>query len=101
MNNEKSVYERILEDKDKIINFQQELINKLLKGVIALSIIVSIIFVALGIGIPFYNHIYGYFWSPYADYSDNSIKGDNNASASGNTLQEESELDINSSKEDK
>ena len=35
MENEKSVYERILEDKDKINNFQQELINKLLKGVIA------------------------------------------------------------------
>ena len=100
MNNEKSVYERILEDKDKIINFQQDIINKLLKGVIALSII-SIISVALGIGIPFYNHIYGYFWSSYADYSDNSIKGDNNTSASGNTLQEESVLDINSSKEDK
>ena len=100
MNNEKSVYEIMLDDKDKIINFQQDLINKLLKGVIALSII-SIISVALGIGIPFYNHIYGYFWSEYADYSDNSIKGDNNASASGNTLQEESELDINSYKEDK
>ena len=99
MDNEKSVYERILEDKDKIINFQQDLINKLLKGVIALSII-SIISVALGIGIPFYNHIYGYFWSSYTDKSDNSINGSNNSSAIENTLQEESELDVNTSKED-
>ena len=61
---------------------------------------VSIISVSLGIGIPFYSHIHGYFWSGYTDHSDNSVSGDNNNSASSNTLSEESELDINSSKED-
>ena len=100
MNNEKSVYERILEDKDKIINFQQDIINKLLKGVIALSI-VSIISIALGIGIPFYSHVHGYFWSSYTDKSDNSISGDNNTNASSNEIKEQSELDILPSKDDK
>ena len=70
------------------------LIQKLIKGIIALSM-VSIISIALGIGIPFYSYIHGYFWSSYTDHSDNSVSGDNNNSASSNTLSEESELDIN------
>ena len=86
METEKSVYEVRLEDKDKIIDFQQNIINKLLKGVIALSII-SIISVALGIGIPFYSYIHGYFWSNYTDKEDNSINGEYNTAISNNTLE--------------
>ena len=81
------------------INKKDELIQKLIKGIIILSM-VSIISVSLGIGIPFYSHIHGYFWSNYTDHSDNSVSGDNNNSASSNTLSEKSKLDINSSKED-
>ena len=81
------------------INKKDELIQNLIKGIIILSM-VSIISVSLGIGIPFYSHVHGYFWSSYTDHSDNSVSGDNNNSASSNTLSEESELDINSSKED-
>ena len=95
MENEKSVYDILHEQIDK----KDELIQKLIKGIIILSM-VSIISVSLGIGIPFYSHIHGYFWSSYTDHSDNSVSGDNNNSASSNTLSEESELDINSSKED-
>ena len=95
MEKEKSVYDILQEQIEK----KDILIQKLIKGIIALSM-VSIISVSLGIGIPFYSHIHGYFWSGYSDYSDNSIKGDNNANASGNELKEKSELDINSSKED-
>ena len=95
MENEKSVYEILQEQ----INKKDELIQKLIKGIIALSM-VSIVSIALGIGIPFYSHIHGYFWSNYTDHSDNSVSGDNNNSVSSNTLSEESELDINSSKED-
>ena len=95
MGNEKSVYEILQEQIEK----KDILIQKLIKGIIILSM-VSIISVSLGIGIPFYSHIHGYFWSNYTDHSDNSVSGDNNNSASSNTLSEESELDINSSKED-
>ena len=95
MEKEKSVYEILQEQIEK----KDILIQKLIKGIIALSM-VSIVFISLGIGIPFCSYIHGYFWSNYADYSDNSIKGDNNTNASGNELKEKSELDINSSKED-
>lgn len=37
MENEKSVYELILEEKDKIINFQQKLIVFLIKVVVLIS----------------------------------------------------------------
>ena len=92
MNNEKSVYERILEDKDKIINFQQDIINKLIRTLIIIIGMICIVFSLF---------IYGYFFSDYMNFSDNSITGNNNTNASNNTLQEESELDINSSNEDK
>ena len=95
MENEKSVYDILQEQIEK----KDILIQKLIKGIIILSM-VSIMSVSLGIGIPFYSHIHGYFWSGYSDYSDNSIKGDNNTNTSGNELKEKSELDINSSKED-
>ena len=95
MENEKSVYDILQEQIEK----KDILIQKLIKGIIALSM-VSIVFISLGIGIPFCSYIHGYFWSNYTDHSDNSVSGDNNNSASSNTLSEESELDINSSQED-
>ena len=82
------------------INKKDELIQKLIKGIIILSM-VSIISVSLGIGIPFYSHVHGYFWSSYTDKSDNSISGDNNTNASSNEIKEQSELDILPSKDDK
>ena len=95
MEQQKSVYEILQEQIEK----KDILIQKLIKGIIALSM-VSILSVSLGIGIPFYSHVHGYFWSSYTDHSDNSVSGDNNNSASSNTLSEKSKLDINSSKED-
>ena len=92
MENEKSVYEIMLDDKDKIINFQQDLINKLIRTLIIIIGMICIVFSLF---------IYGYFFSDYMNFSDNSITGNNNTNASNNTLQEESELDINSSNEDK
>ena len=96
MENEKSVYEILHEQ----IENKDILIQKLIKGIVALSMI-SIVSIALGIGIPFYSHIHGYFWSSYTDKSDNSISGDNNNNASSNELKEQSELDILPSKDDK
>ena len=68
------------------INKKDELIQKLIKGIIILSM-VSIISVSLGIGIPFYSHIHGYFWSSYTDKEDNSINGEYNTAISNNTLE--------------
>ena len=92
METEKSVYELRLEDKDKIIDFQQNIINKLIRTLIIIIGMICIVFSLF---------IYGYFFSDYMNFSDNSITGNNNTNASNNTLQEESELDINSSNEDK
>ena len=41
MENEKSVYELRLEEKDKIINFQQNIINKLIKTNVIIVLILA------------------------------------------------------------
>ena len=71
MNNEKSVYERILEDKDKIINMQNNLINKLIKTNVITILILAVVMIVFTLS---------YFWSDYTDCKTNTITGDNNIS---------------------
>ena len=85
MENEKSVYELRLEEKDKIINFQQNIINKLIN-----TIIILIVTMTLGACI-----IVGlYMYAPVSTVTT-EITGDNNNSVSDTTLENDSELNIN------
>ena len=85
MENEKSVYEIRLEEKDKIINFQQNIINKLIN-----TIIILIVTMTLGACI-----IVGlYMYAPVSTVTT-EITGDNNNSVSDTTLENDSELNIN------
>ena len=74
MENEKSVYEMILEDKDKIIDFQQKLIVFLIKVVVLISFFGFLTIGFLG---------YQYFND---DFCSTNITGDSNQSTTGNTL---------------
>ena len=86
MENEKSVYELILEEKDKLINFQQKLIYKLIN-----TIIILIVTMTLGACI-----IVGlYMYAPVSTVTTTEITGDNNNSVSDTTLENDSELNIN------
>ena len=78
MENEKSVYEMRLEDKDKIINFQQNIINKLIKTNIIIVLILAIVMCVFTCS---------YFWSDY-DYQDDTttITGDSNTSVKDSSL---------------
>ena len=91
MENEKSVYDIRLEEKDKIIDFQQKLINKLIRTLIIIIGMICIVFSLF---------IYGYFFSDYMNFSDNSIIGNNNTNASSNALQEDSKVDIEQSNDE-
>ena len=74
MGNEKSVYELRLEEKDKIINFQQKLIVFLIKVVVLISFFGFLTIGFLG---------YQYFND---DFCSTNITGNNNQSTNGNTL---------------
>ena len=74
MENEKSVYELRLEEKDKIINFQQKLIVFLIKAVVLMSFLGFLTIGFLG---------YQYFND---DFYSTNITGNNNRSTNGNTL---------------
>ena len=80
MDNEKSVYEIMLDDKDKIINFQQELINKLIKTNVIIVLILATVMCVFTIS---------YFWSDY-DFFTNSnnttITGDSNTNVKDSSL---------------
>ena len=82
MDNEKSVYERILEDKDKIINFQQNIISKLIKTNVLTALILAVVMCVFTVS---------YFWSDY-DYGTH-ITGDSNKAVESSELNN-SELDI-------
>ena len=85
MKNEKSVYEIRLEEKDKLINFQQNIIHKLIN-----TIIILIATMTLGACI-----IVGlYMYAPVSTVTT-EITGDNNNSVSDTTLENDSELNIN------
>ena len=76
MENEKSVYEMRLEDKDKIINFQQNIINKLIKTNVIIVLILAIVMCVFTIS---------YFWSDYEFFTNSNnttITGDSNTSTS-------------------
>ena len=84
MENEKSVYEIRLEEKDKLINFQQNIIHKLIN-----TIIILIATMTLGACI-----IVGlYMYAPVSTVTT-EITGDNNNSVSDTTLENDSELNI-------
>ena len=84
MGNEKSVYELRLEEKDKIINFQQNIIHKLIN-----TIIILIATMTLGACI-----IVGlYMYAPVSTVTT-EMTGDNNNSVSDTTLENDSELNI-------
>ena len=76
MENEKSVYEMRLEDKDKIIDFQQNIINILIKAIVIIILILATVMCVFACS---------YFWSDY-DYQDDTttITGDNNNSVKNN-----------------
>ena len=76
MKNEKSVYELRLEEKDKIINFQQKLIHKLINTNVIIVLILAIVMCVFTCS---------YFLSDY-DYQDDTttITGDNNNSVKNN-----------------
>ena len=78
MENEKSVYEMRLEDKDKIIDFQQNIINKLIKTNVIIVLILAIVMCVFTCS---------YFWSAY-DYQDDTttITGDNNNAVNNNAF---------------
>ena len=82
MGNEKSVYELRLEEKDKIINFQQNIINKLIKTNVLTVLILAIVMCVFTIS---------YFWSNY-DYGTH-ITGDSNKTVENSEFNS-SELDI-------
>ena len=74
MEKEKSVYELRLEEKDKIINFQQKLIVLLIKVIVLISFFGFLTIGFLG---------YQYFND---DFCSTNITGNNNQSTNGNTL---------------
>ena len=76
MGNEKTVYEMRLEDKEKIIDFQQNIINKLIKTNVIIVLILAIVMCVFTCS---------YFLSDY-DYQDDTttITGDNNNSVKNN-----------------
>ena len=84
MENEKSVYEMRLEDKDKIIDFQQNIINKLIKTNIIITLILAVVMIVFTLS---------YFFSDYNCYNNTSISGDSNSVTSENTL-EDSEMNL-------
>ena len=84
MENEKSVYELRLEDKDKIIDFQQNIINKLIKTNIIITLILAVVMIVFTLS---------YFFSDYNCYNNTSISGDSNSVTSDNTL-EDSEMNF-------
>ena len=85
MENEKRKNEMRLEEKDKIIDFQQNIINKLIK-----TIIILIVTMTLGACI-----IVGlYMYAPVSTVTTTEITGDNNNSVSDATLENDSELNI-------
>ena len=84
MDNEKSVYELRLEDKDKIIDFQQNIINKLIKTNIIITLILAVVMIVFTLS---------YFFSDYNCYNNTSISGDSNSVTSDNTL-EDSEMNL-------
>ena len=84
MENEKSVYELRLEDKDKIIDFQQNIINKLIKTNVITILILAIVMIVFTLS---------YFFSDYNCYNNTSISGDSNSVTSDNTL-EDSEMNL-------
>ena len=84
MDNEKSVYEMRLEDKDKIIDFQQNIINKLIKTNIIITLILAVVMIVFTLS---------YFFSDYNCYNNTSISGDSNSVTSDNTL-EDSEMNL-------
>ena len=84
MENEKSVYEMRLEDKDKIIDFQQNIINKLIKTNIIITLILAVVMIVFTLS---------YFFSDYNCYNNTSISGDSNSVTSDNTL-EDSEMNL-------
>ena len=84
MENEKSVYELRLEDKDKIIDFQQNIINKLIKTNIIITLILAVVMIVFTLS---------YFFSDYNCYNNTSISGDSNSVTSDNTL-EDSEMNL-------
>ena len=80
MENEKSVYEIILEDKDKIIDFQQNIINKLIKTNVIIVLILAIVICVFTIS---------YFWSDYEFFTNSNnttITGDSNTSVKDSSL---------------
>ena len=84
MEKEKSVYEMRLEDKDKIIDFQQNIINKLIKTNIIITLILAVVMIVFTLS---------YFFSDYNCYNNTSISGDSNSVTSDNTL-EDSEMNL-------
>ena len=84
MENEKSVYELRLEDKDKIKDFQQNIINKLIKTNIIITLILAVVMIVFTLS---------YFFSDYNCYNNTSISGDSNSVTSDNTL-EDSEMNL-------
>ena len=84
MENEKSVYELRLEEKDKIINFQQNIINKLIKTNIIITLILAVVMIVFTLS---------YFFADYNCYNNTSISGDSNSVTSDNTL-EDSEMNL-------
>ena len=80
MKNEKSVYEMRLEDKDKIIDFQQNIINKLIKTNVLTALILAIIICVFTIS---------YFWSDYEFFTNSNnttITGDSNTNVKDSSL---------------
>ena len=85
MKNEKSVYELRLEEKDKLINFQQNIIRKLINTIIVL-IAIMILGNCIIVGL--------YMYAPVSTVTTTEITGDNNNSVSDTTLENDSELNI-------
>ena len=80
MEKEKSVYELRLEDKDKIINFQQNIINKLIKTNVIIVLILATVMCVFTIS---------YFWSDYEFFTNSNnttITGDSNTSVKDSSL---------------
>ena len=80
MEKEKSAYEMRLEDKDKIINFQQNIINKLIKTNVIIVLILAIVMCVFTIS---------YFWSDYEFFTNSNnttITGDSNTSVKDSSL---------------
>ena len=84
MENEKSVYELRLEEKDKIINFQQNIINKLIKTNVLTGLILAVVMIVFTLS---------YFWSDYS-YQGVNVSGTNNNTVTDNQL-DTSSIDTN------